>query len=81
VLIVNFNTEAQFWKKDKTEAEKQEEIKQEKANIRKMAEETLSRLYELQPGTQEVISRSAGYGIFSNFGLKIFSCRQLAVLV
>jgi hypothetical protein len=32
--------------KDKSEAEKQEEVKQEKADIRKMVNETLNRLYK-----------------------------------
>jgi lipid-binding SYLF domain-containing protein len=62
---------AVFWKKDKTEAEKQIEIEQEKTDIKKMAEETLARLYEMQPEAEELIDHSAGYGVFSNFGLKI----------
>ena len=33
----------------KTEAEKKEEIQQERADIRKTAKETLARLYKLQP--------------------------------
>ena len=72
VLGVSLNAEATFWKKDKTEAEKQEEIQQVKADIRKMAKETLSRLYKLQPSAKKTISKSAGYAIFSNFGMKIF---------
>jgi lipid-binding SYLF domain-containing protein len=56
----------------KTEAEKKEEIQQERADIRKMAKETLARLYKLQPGAKKTISKSAGYGVFSNFGVKIF---------
>ena len=58
--------------KDKTEAEKKEEVQQERADIRKMAKETLARLYKLQPGAKKTISKSAGYGVFSNFGVKIF---------
>ena len=57
--------------KDKTEAEKQEEIKQEQAAIRKMVNETLNRLYKLQPGAKSAISKSAGYAVFNNFGTKI----------
>lgn len=60
------------WGKEKTEAEKKKEIQQERADIRKMAKETLARLYKLQPGAQKSISKSAGYGVFSNFGMKIF---------
>ena len=44
MLSVSFTVEATFWKKDKTEADKQKEIQQERADIRKMAKETLSRL-------------------------------------
>ncbi|UCD32860.1 MAG: hypothetical protein JSV38_02985 [Desulfobacterales bacterium] len=53
-------------------ADSKEEIKQEKADIRKMAKETLARLYKLQPSAKKTISKSAGYAVFSNFGLKIF---------
>ena len=71
VLTVSLNAEATFWKKDKTDAEKQKEILQEKDEIRKMAKETLSRLYKLQPSAKKAISKSAGYAVFSNFGMKI----------
>ena len=57
--------------KDKSEAEKQEEIKQEKADIRKMVNETLNRLYKFQPGAKSAIAKSAGYAVFNNFGTKI----------
>ena len=70
VFSVNNNAYALFGK-DKTEAEKQEEIKQEKADIRKMVNETLNRLYKLQPGAKSAISKSAGYAVFNNFGTKI----------
>ena len=70
-LTVSSNALALFGK-DKTEAEKQEEIKQEKADIRKMVNETLNRLYKLQPGAKSSISKSAGYAVFNNFGMKIF---------
>jgi lipid-binding SYLF domain-containing protein len=71
VLGIALNAEATFWKKKQTEAEKQKEVQQEKAYIRKMAQETLARLYKLRPRAQQAIAKSAGYGIFSNFGLKI----------
>ena len=58
--------------KEKSEAEKKKEIQQEKADIRKMANKTLARLYKLQPEAKKAISESAGYGVFSNFGMKIF---------
>ena len=72
VLLFSVNAKAQFWKKEQTEEERKEEIQQEKADIRKMAKGTLDRLYELQPGAREAIKESAGYGVFSNFGMKIF---------
>ncbi len=66
------STAMSFWEKDKTEAEKKKEIQQERADIRKMAKETLARLYKVQPEAKKAISKSAGYGVFSNFGIKIF---------
>jgi hypothetical protein len=73
ILALNVSTDsyALFGKK-KTEAEKQEEIKQEKADIRRMVKETLDRLYTLQPSAKKTIELSAGYAVFSNFGMKIF---------
>jgi len=72
VLGVSLNAEATFWKKDKTDAEIQKEIQQERAEISKMAKETLSRLYKLEPSAKKSVSKSAGYAVFSNFGMKIF---------
>ena len=73
ILALNVSSDAMaLFGKKKTEAEKQEEIQQEKADILKMVNETLDRLYKLQPGAKKAISKSAGYAVFSNFGLKIF---------
>lgn len=66
VFSVNNNAFALFGK-EKT----QEELQQEKADIRKMVNETLNRLYKLQPGAKSAISKSAGYAVFNNFGTKI----------
>ena len=71
VLNVSSNALALFGK-DKTEAEKQEEIQQEKADITKMVNETLGRLYKLQPESKSAIAKSEGYAVFNNFGMKIF---------
>lgn len=49
-----------------------EQIEQQKADIRKMADETLARLYKSQPAAQEAVRKAAGYAVFSNFGMKIF---------
>ncbi len=45
---------------------------EERAEIRKATDETLSRLYAAQPGAKSAIAKSAGYAVFSNFGMKIF---------
>ena len=52
-------------KKEPTKAQKQ-------AEVRKTVNETLNRLYKLQPGSKEAIEKAAGYAVFSNFGMKIF---------
>jgi len=71
-LFLSFNLNAMAFFEEKTEAEKQKEIKEEKAEIRKMVKETLNQLYEFQPGAKKTISDSAGYAVFRNFGTKIF---------
>jgi len=50
----------------------EEEVKQKKADIRKMANDTLARLYKVQPSAQQAVANAAGYAVFSNFGMKIF---------
>jgi lipid-binding SYLF domain-containing protein len=67
VLIGSVVTVAPVWgaKKEPTKAQKQ-------AEIRKTANETLNRLYKLQPTSKGAIERAAGYAVFSNFGMKIF---------
>jgi lipid-binding SYLF domain-containing protein len=45
---------------------------QKRVAVRKMAEETLAKLYKLQPKARKAIETSAGHGVFSNFGMKIF---------
>jgi lipid-binding SYLF domain-containing protein len=45
---------------------------QKRAEVRKTADETLDRLYKLQPSSKEAIRKAAGYAVFSNFGMKIF---------
>lgn len=49
-----------------------EEINSQKADIRKMANEKIARLYKVQPSAKKAVSTSAGYAVFSNFGIKIF---------
>jgi len=54
------------------EPEKKEKIEQQRAALRTMADETLQRLYVLQPSAKTAIDKSSGYAVFSNFGMKIF---------
>jgi lipid-binding SYLF domain-containing protein len=41
------------------------------AEVRKTAEQTLERLYRLQPKAKAAIEKAAGYAVFSNFGMKL----------
>jgi lipid-binding SYLF domain-containing protein len=42
-----------------------------RADINKMSDATLSRLYQAQPKAKTAIANAAGYAVFSNFGMKI----------
>ena len=44
----------------------------QRADIRKMANTTLRRLYKAQPGARQAIANASGYAVFSNFGMKLF---------
>ena len=50
----------------------EDKIVKEKADVRKMSRETLSRLYKSQPSAKKAVESAAGYAVFSNFGMKIF---------
>ena len=41
------------------------------AEVRKTAQQTLERLYQLQPKAKPAIEKAAGYAVFSNFGMKL----------
>ena len=58
-------TASTFAASDKDKQKKQ-------ADIRKTANETLSRLYKAQPQAKAAVAKAAGYAVFSNFGMKIF---------
>jgi lipid-binding SYLF domain-containing protein len=47
-------------------------IIQARTQVREMAQDALATLYEIAPGTRRVIERSAGYAVFSTFGVKLF---------
>lgn len=48
-----------------------EDVAGERAELDAMAEATLADLYQRQPKARELISKSAGYAVFSNFGMKL----------
>ena len=43
-----------------------------RAEIRKTSQQILNQLYKTQPAARKAIAASAGYAVFSNFGMKIF---------
>ena len=47
-------------------------IIQARHQVREMAQDALASLYEIQPGARRAIERSAGYAVFSTFGVKLF---------
>ena len=44
---------------------------EQRAEVRKMAKNTLASLYKLDPGAKRGIEKAAGYAVFSNFGMKL----------
>jgi lipid-binding SYLF domain-containing protein len=47
-------------------------IIQARQQVREMSQDALASLYEVAPGTRRIVERSAGYAIFSTFGVKLF---------
>jgi lipid-binding SYLF domain-containing protein len=47
-------------------------IIQARVQVREMSQDALATLYEVLPGARRVIEHSAGYAVFSTFGLKLF---------
>ena len=47
-------------------------IIQARHQVREMAQDALASLYEINPGSRRAIERSAGYAVFSTFGVKLF---------
>lgn len=45
---------------------------EDRQKVRSMATTTLERLYKVRPSAKAGIESAAGYGVFSNFGMKIF---------
>jgi len=48
-----------------------ESVQEQRDDIRATANDTLDRLYRAQPNAKQAIARAAGYGVFTNFGMKI----------
>ena len=46
-------------------------IEKERAEVRKMAQSTLTRLYKAEPSAQSAVEGGAGHAVFSNTGVKI----------
>jgi len=53
-------------------APNEEKIIQAREQVREMSQDALASLFEIAPGTQRAINRSAGYAVFSTFGIKVF---------
>jgi lipid-binding SYLF domain-containing protein len=53
-------------------ADDAKEKEKARAEIVKMSDVTLSRLYKAQPQAKATVAKAAGYAVFSNFGMKIF---------
>jgi lipid-binding SYLF domain-containing protein len=53
-------------------ADDAKKIASARADIDKMSDATLSRLYKAQPQAKTAVAKAAGYAVFSNFGMKIF---------
>ena len=49
----------------------QDDKEAKRAELRKMAADTLVQLYKVEPAAKAKIAKAAGYGVFSNFGLTI----------
>ena len=47
-------------------------IIQARHQVREMSQDALASLYEILPGARRAIERSAGYAVFSTFGVKLF---------
>lgn len=47
-------------------------IIQARHQVREMSQDALATLYEIMPGARRAIEHSAGYAVFSTFGVKLF---------
>ena len=49
----------------------QNQVEDQRAEIRAMANETIAQLHQQYPESRRLLQRSAGYAVFSNFGFKV----------
>ena len=49
----------------------QNQVEDQRADIRAMANGTMAQLYQQYPASRQQIQRAAGYAVFSNFGFKV----------
>jgi lipid-binding SYLF domain-containing protein len=49
-----------------------ESVQEQREDIMRLAEQTLEQLYQMAPGARHAVRDAAGYGVFSDRGLKIF---------
>ena len=47
-------------------------IQEQRDNIHATVNDTLNRLYAAQPSAKQATANAAGYGVFNDFGMKIF---------
>jgi len=52
-------------------ADDEKDKEKERAEIRKMSQQTLARLYKAEPSAKAAVQNSYGYAVFSNTGVKI----------
>lgn len=45
---------------------------QQRSEIRTASQGVLNKLYKVQPASRGAVANAAGYGVFSNFGMKLF---------
>lgn len=53
-------------------------IIQARHQVREMSQDALASLYEILPGARRAIERSAGYAVFSTFGVKLLLAARQA---
>ena len=52
-------------------APSESEVIQARLQIKEVAQHSLASLYEINPASRRAIERSAGYAVFSTFGIKL----------